>query len=494
MTNCPQTVWLSGALLVCFLAPGPALVRAAGETDVLDAVKANDHRALRTLITTGADVDGPQGDGATALHWAAHHNDRLAVDLLVDAGASVDAQNDLGATPLWIAAGGGDAAVVARLLGAGADPNLTLRSGETALMAAARAGDSLAVQLLLAHGANLNRRENERSQTALMWAAAQRHGDVARILVEHGADLNARSKVWVQLENTAGNTNGSGNFEMAHGGSSALLFAARSGDVDTATVLLNAGADINDAAASGTSALVVAIHSGHTELAAYLLQRGADPNAAEAGYTALHAAILRGNVTLVAELLDRGADPDRPVTRGTPGRRFSADYSIRHQAVGAGALWMAAKYGESDIVQLLADWGASPSVVPYSGESTLQAAMGSPRISQENRRNRVGAPFRDQDDEEAETLEMARRILDLGADVNAANDQGNTALHDVVRRGFHKVTAYLAERGAQLDPMNERGQTPLSLAESPQPVYGTNGLRTTRPEIAALLRRLGASQ
>ena len=482
-----------GVSWVAALIIGIPAAAATADPKILVAVKASDHRALTALITDGADVDAPQGDGATALHWAAYRADPVAVNLLVEAGASVNTQNDLGATALWLAAGGEDVAIVARLLEAGADPGLTLRTGETPLMAASRAGVRATVRLLLDHGADVNVRENEHRQTALMWAAAQGHSEVVRLLLAFGANPHARSSVWAQLENTAGNTNGSGNFEMAHGGSSALLFTARNGDVETASVLLDSGADVNDASAAGTSALVVAVHSGHAELASYLLQRGADPNAAGGGYTALHAAILRSDTALTVTLLDHGATPDAPIARGTPGRRFSADYSIRHQAVGAGALWLAAKYGELEIVRVLAKRGASPQVVPYSGESSLQAAMGSPRISQEDRRNRVGAPLPDQDREEADALEMARLLLDLGVDMNAADDQGNTALHDAVRRGFKTLVVYLAEQGAELDATNQRGQTPLALAESPQPVYGTNGLRTTRPEIATFLQGLGAS-
>ena len=133
---------------------------------------------------------------------------------------------------------------------------------------------------------------------------------------------------------------------MAHGGSTPLLFAARTGDVDTARALVDAGADVNDIAGAGTSALVIAAHSGHSALAIYLVEQGADPNAADAGYTALHAAILRSDVALVREQLRHGANPDAVVEHGTPGRRYGADYSIRHQAVGANAFWLASSSAE----------------------------------------------------------------------------------------------------------------------------------------------------
>ena len=176
--------------------------------------------------------------------------------------------------------------------------------GETSLMSASRTGDLDTVSLLINAGAEIDAAEEERGQTALMWAVAQSHGAVASMLLEHGADLNARSKVWYQLENTAGNTNPSGNYRMAHGGSSAIMFASRVGDIDTAETLLDAGANVNDTAASGVSALTQAAHSGHEELAIYLLERGADPNAIGAGYTPLHAAVLRSELKLVRALLE----------------------------------------------------------------------------------------------------------------------------------------------------------------------------------------------
>ena len=457
------------------------------------AVQHGDHQALRDLIASAAEVGTPHGDGATALHWAAHRGDLVATDLLLEAGVVLDTPNDLGATPLWVAASSASLPVVERLLAAGADPNASLKMGETPLMVAARSRSLAAVELLLEHGADPNAAEDARGQTALMWAAAQGHADVARLLLTRGADHHARSKVWHQLENTAGNSNPSGNFKMARGGSTPLLFVARNGDVATARALVEAGADINDAAAAGTSALVIAAHSGHSALGLYLLEQGADPNAAEAGYTALHAAVLRSDVDLVDALLAHGADLDAVVAQGTPGRRLGTDFSIRHQLVGANALWLASQYGELEILRVLAARGADPSLVPAIGKSSLQAALGVPLNRRENRRNRVGPPPMDMRDEEARSLEILRVVLDAGVDIDTPDGKGNTALHDAVLRRFPTVVEFLAEKGATLDAPNEAGDTPLALAESGQAIDGTNDPRGTRDEIAALLRRLGAA-
>ena len=385
--------------------------------------------------------------------------------------------------------------MVARLLQAGAEPGVALAMGETPLMAAARSGAEAAVDALLRSGADPNAAELERGQTALMWAAAQRHAAVVTRLVEAGADVHARSAVWHQLENTAGNTNPSGNFRMAHGGSTALLFAARNGDIETARALVDAGADVGDTAAGGTSALVIAAHSGHGPLAIFLLTAGADPNQAEAGYTALHAAVLRGQVGLVASLVDHGADLDALVERGTPGRRFSGDFSLRHQYVGANALWLAARYGEPTILHLLVDAGANAFNIPSNGMTTVQAAIGMPGNTAEDRRNQVDAPRQmELADEQAMVIHLTTSLLDLGVDVNLPGGNGNAPLHDAVRRGFGDVVRHLVEHGAEMNTPNGRDQTPLTLAESRQTIPGSNGAQTTRPEIAQLLRELGATE
>ena len=472
----------------------PAAVRAQSAPAIIEALRTGDLETARTLVAEGTDVNVPQGDGATALHWAAHKNDLDAATLLIEAGADVNAANALGATPLWLAAINGSGPMVERLLEAGANPNVALNMGETPLMTAARSGDVETVEQLLEHGANIDAAEHERGQTALMWAVAQQHADVARVLIENDANLHARTKVWYQLENTAGNTNTSGNFRMAHGGSTPLLFAARNGDIETARVLIEAGADVQDTDASGTSPLVIAAHSGHGALGIYLLDQGADPSASGSGYTALHAAVLRSQVELVEALLDHGADPNAVVEHGTPGRRFSADYSIRSQLIGMHALWLAAKYGEVEILRTLADRGADPFVVHQRGMSALHVAMGNAGSSIEDRRDRIGNAPRDPAEEERRTLELARILIDLGIDVNAADERGNTALHDAVRKDFVSVVEFLATRGADVNAANQRDQTPLVLAETEQTIPGTNGLRGTRPEIAELLRRLGASE
>jgi ankyrin repeat protein len=346
---------------------------------------------------------------------------------------------------------------------------------------------------LIDRGADVNATERVRAQTALMWAVDQRHAQVVRTLLARGANVHARSAVWQQLENTAGNANGSGDFFMSHGGSSAIMFAARQGDVETAAALLDGGANVNDASAAGTSALVVAAHSDHGQLARFLLSRGADANASEAGYTALHGAVLRGNLELVKVLLEQGADPNAPVRHGTPGRRLSADYSLRHQMLGANGLWLAARFGHPDIMRVLAAAGASARVVTSDGTTTLKAAMGFVSGLTENREGRYGVPT-DHDRDEQATLEAARIAVEMGADVNAVTPGGDTALHDAARQHYVKVIEFLVKSGADPSVRNKRKQTPLGTVLAENPDGAAKFETTARQDTIDLLRKLGARE
>ena len=348
--------------LLVLLATGATLPVYTSAADLIDVARTQDSAALQTLLDDGADPNERQPDGATALHWAVYRESRDMVDALLAVGADVNAVNRLGASPLYVAAKSGHGELIERLLDAGADPNHALQMNETPIMTASRSGTVAGVQALIAAGADVNARESSRNQTALMWAAAQGHVEVARLLIRAGAELEARSKVRPRLmyvDATNGGAFDQGAMENL-GGYSALLFAARQGDVEMARLLLNAGADIDGLAGNGTSPLVVAAHSGHTALAIELLNRGADANSMGAGYTALHAAILRGDLDTVESLLDHGADPDQRLLKPTPVQRASEDWVLKTPLVGATPYWIAASFREADIMRALADGGADP--------------------------------------------------------------------------------------------------------------------------------------
>ena len=510
---------LLAIVVVCALASPQVAGQAA--LPLIEAVRNQDHEAVRVLLAEQIDVNAPQPDGATALHWAVHWEDLELADLLIDAGADVNVANDLGVTPLVMACTSGHAALVGRLLVAGADPNAALASGETALMAAARAGSLEAVGALVDRGADVNATETTRGQSALMWAVANAHPKVTRVLLARRADIHARSATRTRVfsmggSRSAGSASGGISLEeVEQGGSTPLLFAVRSGDLASARLLVAAGADVEDTTADGNTALVIAAHSGHGSLAAYLLDEGADANAAPLGYTALHAAVVRGNLldrdvrnldpgagaSLVRALLAHGADPNARLVKGTPVRRWSHDFAFMARWVGATPLWLAAKFLEVEMMRVLVEAGADLGLASSNGTTPLMAAAGlgyswgGGSAFIRNRRDfssynpvasaelgtRVPAA------EEQRALEAVTVALELGADVNAANDGGDTALHAAASLGMNTVIELLTAGGGDVHAENRRGQTPVALA-----VYsdGIGGNRFVRESTAALLHSL----
>ena len=453
-----------------------SLAASGSDTPLIDAAKNGDGATVLALLEDGVDVNAPQGDGATALHWAVHLSDRETTDALIEAGANVNAANDLGVTPLWLACLNGDAPAADQLLTAGASANVVLQSGETALMTAARTGNVDVVKLLLAHGADANAKEGSQGQTALMWAVSQRHSNVVKTLIDSGADVHARTDIRHRRVNTE--TSGFGREildEVDLGGFTPLLFAARTGDLDAARFLLDAGASARDIAPEGSTALMVAAHSGNGAVAALLLERGADPNVTAAGYTALHAAVMRGDLELVRALLSSGADPNARVTKGTPVRRASVDYGISGYFIGASPLWLAARHAEPEIMRLLGSAGADVPTESEDGTTLLQAAL------QGRRRAEVGITV-DQAEAEERVLIGVTVALDLGSDVNRAGAGGNTPLHTAALRQLDSLVQLFVERGASLEAENDSNQTPLALVRSPD------------ASTAVLLKELGATK
>jgi ankyrin repeat protein len=335
-----------------------------GRPPLLDAARSGDIAGLRALLKQGANVNASDGDGTTALHWASYRDDLDSADLLIRAGANVNATNDLGATPLWTASQNASAVMVARLLEAGANPNLALLAGETPLMVAARSGGTAVVQQLLEKGADPNAR-GARGQTALMWAAAQQHPDVVKVLLAHGVDLQARSNRESMVQAVMPHGYLPYNREIPFGSQTALLFAARVGDLASATLLVAAGANVNDADAWGTSAVTLAAHSGFQPIVEFLLDKGADPNAAGPGFTGLHEAVMRRDERMVAALLEHGADANMPLRTWTPLRRSSRDWNFDPELVGATPFWLAARYRLPGIMRLLLKHGADPRFVHH---------------------------------------------------------------------------------------------------------------------------------
>jgi ankyrin repeat protein len=464
------------------LSPAPA-VAADRETRLPDAVQRRDSAAVKELLKQSADANARQADGATALAWAAHWDDLELATALLKAGADVKAADDLGMTPLALACTNGSAAMARLLLTAGAEPNRARKSGETPLMTAAFTGSLELVQTLLSHRADVNAVVTEGKQTALMWATSEKHPAIVKALVAAGADVNARTT----------------------GGFSALLFAARQGDTESGGVLLDAGADPNDRARDNSTALVVAVASGREEMALLLLERGADPNLAEGGYTALHAAVPKDLRKTIKALLMHGADPNVRLKTASPalfgpGRGAGSEVQptaaqAKPAMAGAGSLsgvtpfWLAARNVNVEAMRILHEGGADATLANDSLTTPLMVAAGLTQIQGPRvKRGDVSQFYSNWN--AADSLDSLKYLVGLGADVNARNASGQTALHGAAYMGGNPVVEFLLERGATLNAQDAQGQTPYRIAEGHLNT-AAQGV-SEWPETAALLRSKGA--
>jgi ankyrin repeat protein len=437
-----------------------AAARAAAPANLADAAETNDSAAVRTLVEEKAEVNATQADGMTALHWATYHDDLDQVKLLLESGADAKAANRYGVTPLALACANGREEIVEMLLEAGADPNSALAGGETALMIASRTGMLGPVKALVARGADVNA-EERKGQTALMWAAADGHVDVVDALLNAGADARARLR----------------------SGFTPFFFAVREGRIDVVKRLLQAGARVNETLRprrrhggsdiKPTNALLLAVENGHFELAVGLLKAGANPNERPSGYTALHAMTwvrkpIRGDgnpppigsgklssLDFVRELVSHGADLNVRLEDG--------DSELgRFTTTGSTPFLLAARASDVPLMHVLVDLGADVTIPNADDCSPLSAAAG------------VGA-LGDGDESagtEDESIEAVRLLLALGADVNAVDDNGETAMHGAAYQSRSKLVEFLAEHGADVNIWNRKnkaGWTPLMIAQGHRP-------------------------
>jgi ankyrin repeat protein len=511
--------WGWSSLVALAVVGGAAEGYAAGrQLPLITAIKnGGGATTVRALLQRHADVNEAEGDGTSALQWAAELNDVHTVDLLINAGADVTAMNRFGASALSLAAMNGHAEVIQRLLGAGADPNQIV-GHEPVLMMAARSGNVDAVTYLLAAGADVNVKEPDRLQTSLMWAAARGHLGVVRVLLAAGADIAARSK-GPSCQGSAGyggcrapseksadrlrlerqkdplgiRSNTGGEYgENADGMEfTAFLFAVRAGHLDIVTALLDAGAPVNDAKTDlGTTALILAIMNHHWELASVLLDRGADPNRGP-GYTALHqlAWARRYNtwefiphpvptgtldsLTLAKRLIEDGVDVNAPMTTS-----FQDGYRSRMRRVGATAFLLSSKLVDVPMMRLLAANGADIHRGNIDNSTPLMLAAG---VDMLNENEDIGT--------ETEAVAAVQLLLDLGADPQAVNDNGENAMHGAIGyRGWVRVAQLLHQRGVSFDRPNIIGWTPLRIADG---VY-FGGFLTAQPKGAGFARELYA--
>lgn len=465
-----------------------SLIAAGSDAPLADAAQKRDVARIRALLEQRIDVNAPQIDGMTALHWVSYQDDLKTATLLLRAGANVKVANRYGVTPLSLACTNGNGAMAELLLKAGADANAALPGGETALMTAARTGRVEAVNTLLARGADVHAKESRYGQSAIMWAAAEGHVETVAALIKAGADFRAR----------------------VNSGFTPLLFAVREGQIGVVRALLKAGADVNETIQpgrnssrrtstgpreprTGTSALHLAVTNAHYELAAYLLDAGADPNAAAAGYTALHA---------ITSVRKPGGGDNDPAPQGS-GSMTSIEFVKKIAArdanlnarmtkrvgfgltslntVGATAFFLAAKNADAELMRVLAALGADP-LLPNADNSTpLMAVAG------------LGTRSPGEDaGTESEVVEALQVALDLGADLNAVDNNGETAMHGAAYKNLPAAVQFLADKGARIEIWNQRnkhGWTPLAIATG----YRFGNFKPSAVTVAALERVMKAA-
>lgn len=489
-----RRAFVFGGLIVAALGSGTTLLAGPVDAALATAVERMDRAAIRLLLdpstSSGSsraaskgdrrvDVNAPQPDGTTALHWAAYHDDLDLVSRLMGAGANATAANRYGVTPLSLACVNGNAAVIQRFLDARADANAALPGGETMLMTAARTGRVEAVRVLLARGADVHAREPRRGQTAVIWAAAEGHVEVVEELVKAGADIRT----------------------PLDSGFTPLLFAVRQGRIPAVKALLNAGADVNEVVQikaapklpegerplrTGTTPLHLAVANGHFELAAALLDAGADPNSDIMGYTVLHTlAYVRkpgigdndpgpegsgsmSSLELVKRLVAKGANINARMTR-RPNLT-----NTRFNELGATPFLVAAVAADAEYIKALVDLGADPLLTNNEGSTALMTAAGLGTRS----------PGEDAGTEE-EVIEALQVLLDLGADINAVDDHGETAMHGAAYKNLPGVVKFLADKGARIDiwnRKNEFGWTPLTIARG----YRFGNFKPSAVTVAAI--------
>jgi ankyrin repeat protein len=498
----------------------------AATSEVADAAMKGDKQALRSLIDRRANVNAPQADGGTAIHWAVWREDPEMAAMLVRAGANVNVANRVGMTPLVMASSVGNAPIIETLLKAGANANAAVSQyGDTPLMAASRAGKADAVKLLLDHGANVNAKESWGGTTALMWAAAERHSEVIRLLVARGADVNARSKV-VPAPQARGDGNMLGfaprdlkadetpdslvrgrelNVVLPSGGLTPLMFAAREGDLESARILLSAGAKVDESAGDSSSALGLAIQNGFYELASFLIDQGSDIHHADLnGCTPLWLAVhVRNHDTsvgipwvvtsdpffLIEKLIKKGANPNHRAKAAPPFRKNNASSGSPWLVYeGATPFLRAAAAGDLPTMRLLLAHGADPNIPTAEGITPLAAASGI---------GYMGGMSKEWS--RSQRVETVKFLLGLRADVHAADKVGRTPLHGAAALGYGEIVQLLVDAGGRLDAKDKGGST-----DSTEPLIPLDyaiGVRlftaaspVHQPETEALIRKLMAER
>ncbi len=487
---------------VAYFLLGLVISNASGvfANEITEAARNGQLAEVRALIAAKANVNAPQVDGATALHWAAEHDDLIMVNTLLAAGADADAKNRVGATPMLAAATNGNAEILAALLAHGANPNGKVSAtGDTPLMIAAKTGIVAAVKVLLDHGADVNASEDWGKTTPLMWAVAENHIEVTKLLIGKGADIEARS-VFVP-PGTGRGFEGTlprqrrpeevGPVAFASGEMTALLLASRDGRLGALKVLVEAGAKINAIAADGKNGLGLALFNGNYAAADYLIDQGADVNQGDAQhFSPLFWAVDRRNMEtapnfpwivtedplpLIKKLLVKGANPNH-VVNNTPRARMRGGSP---RIVFATAIMRAAFSADMELVQLLLEHGADPNIKSSDNETTLAAAAGL---------GWVGGFHKDRSI--TDRLEILKIMVAKGGDVNWQDNYGISPLMAAANLGDLPIIQYLIDQGADLGAHDLGKKNDGAFGASIEPLMPVDyavGVGTFRPNNAIVL-------
>ncbi len=467
---------LAGALSLTLV-----LLGAPADTRVADAAMMRDVDAVHALIRQAVDVNSAQGDGMTALHWAAYNGDSELAQTLLYAGANTRATTRLGGyTPLYMASKSGHADIVDVLLKAGADPDTEATGGITPLMMAASAGDATSVRLLTEAGADVNATETERGQTALAFAAAFDRPEAIRALADAGADINKASK---QIEPPPPRNRPGQNFVFGRGrgrGGQAAQAGRGRGQAAQGQDEAAKKADEEDA----TDEEKKPDEDKKDEKPELSTEKGRNP---KGKLTPLMYASRDGAYGAVHALVELGADLDA----------VNGDNST--------ALLLSTINGNLDIAKYLVQSGADVTIASDDGATPLYGAL---RIQWTLRTNR---PQPTTFYEKTQYLDLMKLMLEKGADPNARlrknlwyigynfalernNSSGTTAFWKAAAVGDVDGMRMLIDHGADPTIASIEGITPLLIA-SGAGFHGNDSVTTPlgrMPAVRYLVEELGA--